>query len=233
VSLSNGSGASSPDDIGQAALVGPDASQFEIVSDDCSNTTVAIGDSCQLSLRAAPTVTGEAVASLSIPSDDPTSPATVALSGTGTTPDLRVSPSSLQFGTQSIGEVRPTQTIDFDNSADGTGPLVAGGVSLAGADAGDFDLVFDNCSGASIPPGDDCQIGVRYAPVASGPSQASVQIPSNGSTLPVEVALSGTGVAVPAPPKNPACAKLRAKLKKAKKKTTRRKLRKRLKRLGC
>jgi hypothetical protein len=233
VTLTNGAGASSPDEIGQATLAGPDSSEFEVVSDDCSNTTVAIGDSCQLSLRFAPAVTGDAQASLSIPSDDPTSPATVAVSGTGTTPDLQVSPSSLQFGTQFTGEGGPTQTIDVDNSADGSGPLLTGAVSLGGADAGDFDLVFDNCSGASISPGDDCQIGVRYAPAASGPSQASVQIPSNGSTSPVVVALSGSGQATPVPPENPACTKLRAKLKKAKKRTTRRKLRKRLKRLGC
>jgi hypothetical protein len=235
VTLTNGSGASSPDDIGQATLVGPDAGQFEIVSDGCSNTTLAIDDSCQISVRFAPTATGDGTASLSIPSDDPTSPATVALSGTGTSPDQSVSPTSLAFGSQPVGTHSATQTIDVENSADGTGPLLVGNVSLTGATS-HFDIVFDTCSGRSISPGDECQVGARFTPSAAGGQSATVEIPSNGSTLPVAVSLSGTGTPAPSaspPGLNPRCKSLRAKLKKTKSKKKRKAIRKKLRKRGC
>jgi hypothetical protein len=233
VTLTNGPGASAPDSIGQATLTGIDAGQYGIVADGCSNTTVPIGGSCQVSVRFAPTGSGEALASLSIPSDDPTSPATVALSGTGTAPDERVIPASLNFGDQAVGTESATQQIEVSNTADGTGPLVVGQVSLAGVG---YDLAFDGCSGQSISPGDDCQIGVRFAPLAAGPAPATLQIPSNGSTSPVQTSLSGTGTAAPAPPppsENPRCSTLRSKLKKAKPKAKRKAIRKKLRKLGC
>jgi hypothetical protein len=197
VTLTNGPGASAPDVIDQAAVVGSDAGQFEILTDECSNTSLAIGASCQVSLHFAPTVTGDAAASLSIPSDDPTSPATVALTGTGTLPDESVSPGALRFGSRQLGSASPTQSVTVANSANGTGPLVVGSVTLAGTTPGSYDLVFDGCSGQSIAPGDACKLGVRFAPGSAGAQDASVRIQSNGSAIPVSVPLSGDGVAQP------------------------------------
>jgi hypothetical protein len=238
VTLTNGPGASSSETIGQVSLVGADNGQFLSGSDGCSGTTLAPGDSCQISIAFAPTNTGEAAASLSIPSSAPTSPATVALSGTGTLPDQDVSPVALAFGSQPVGVASSTQAVTVANSADGSGPLQVGAVSLGGAAASQFDLVFDGCSGRSLSPGDDCQIGVRFAPSAQGSQAASIQIPSNGSVSPVGVTLTGSGVAAPttnptpAPPA-PNCKGLRAKLKKAKSKKQRKALRKKLRKRGC
>jgi hypothetical protein len=197
VVLTNEAGASAPDVVGQAALTGPDASQFQIVTDGCSNTSVAIGASCEISLHFMPTSEGAASASLSIPSDDPTSPATVALSGTGTAPDEAVSPTELDFGEQGTGTPSATQSVTVANSADGTGPLVLGSVALAGSDPASYDLVFDACSGQSLSPGDTCKVGVRFAPSAGGQRNATLLIPSNGSASPQQVELSGSGVTGP------------------------------------
>ena len=197
VVLTNEAGASAPDVVGQAALTGPDASQFQIVTDGCSNTSVAIGASCEVLLRFTPTSQGAASASLSIPSDDPTSPATVALSGTGTAPDEVVSPTDLDFGEQGTGTASATQSVTVANSADGTGPLVLGSVALAGSDSSSYDLVFDGCSGQSLSPGDTCKVGVRFAPSAGGQRTAAVLIPSNGSASPEQIELSGSGVTGP------------------------------------
>jgi hypothetical protein len=234
VTLTNGPGASAPDSIGQATLTGIDSGQFDIVTDGCSNTSLAIGASCQISVRFAPTGNGDALTSLSIPSDDPTSPATVALSGTGTAPDERVIPGSLDFGGQAVGSMSSTQSIEVANTADGTGPLLVGQVSLAGTG---YDLVSDGCSGQSVSPGDECQIGVRFAPSAPGSQTASVSIPSNGQPETATVPLAGTGVAAPSQPPaagaGSACQTLRSKLKKAKSKQKRKSIRKKLKRRGC
>jgi hypothetical protein len=62
-----------------------------------------------------------------------------------------------------------------------------------------------------------------------------VQIPSNESTSPVVVAVSGSGLqpASSTPIPNTTCQRLRAKLKKAKDKQKRKAIRKKLKRRGC
>lgn len=236
VTLTNGPGASSSDVVDQVTLGGPNANQFLMLSDGCSGTTLTIGGSCQVSVAFAPTNTGEAAASLSIPSSDPTSPATVALFGTGTSPDEDVSPGSLAFGGQPSGTESATQSIAVANSVDGTGPLGIDSVSLAGSNAGSFKLVFDGCSGRSVSPGDQCDIGVRFAPSAQGPQSGSVLIPSNGATPVASVALSGTGgplATIPPNAQNPRCESLRHKLKKAHGKSKRRALRKKLHRRGC
>ena len=201
--LENQPSASAPDVIGQATLAGADADQYSITSDGCSNTTVAIGGTCQISVRFAPTALGPSEAALSIPSDDPTSPATVFMSGTGTAPDESVLPGSIAFGNQQTGTASSTRMVTVQNTANATGPLQVGSVALAGADPSSFDLVFDGCSGQLLSPGDACEVGARFAPAEAGGRSASIQIPSNGSTSPVSVDLSGAGEApAPAPPSN-------------------------------
>jgi hypothetical protein len=235
VTLSNGAGASAPDIVGQASLAGAGAGQFELVSDGCSNTTVAIGASCEISVAFAPNTVGQAAASVRIPSDDPTSPATVALSGTGTAPDEVVQPGSLGFGQQQVGTQSATQVVTVGNSADATGALEVDGISLTGGGAAQFALVFDGCSGQSVQPGDSCTLGVRFAPSSAGASDASLQIPSNDPAGDPAVSLSGTGMAAPSatPGQNPRCKSLRAKLRKAKSKKAKKRIRKQLKKRGC
>jgi hypothetical protein len=138
-------------------------------------------------------------ASLTIPSDDPSSPATVALSGTGTVPDESVLPNSLAFSPQPVASSSPTQKLTVANTADGTGALMIGTVAKTGAGAGAFDVVFDSCSGVSVAPGDSCELGVRFAPSAPGPAAAALQIPANDPGGPVSAALSGVGTTVSVP----------------------------------
>jgi hypothetical protein len=238
VTLTNGPGASAPDLVGQAALTGPNPDEFEIGSDGCSNATLPIGGTCQISVRYAPDAEGEAAASLSIPTDDSfAGPATVSLSGFGTDADEAVLPTSLAFGGQQVGQASGTQDITVANSADATGPLLVGSVSLGGASPSSYDLVSDQCSSQSVSPGDSCHLGIRFAPVGTGSQPAMVQVPSNGSDSPVGVTVGGTGVQPPAPGPapvlNPSCHRLRVKLKHAKSKKRRRTIRKQLKRRGC
>jgi hypothetical protein len=65
------------------SITGADATQFAVESDTCADAVLAPGDSCTLTVRFAPTVPGQAGATLRIPSNDPRSPRTVDLTGTG------------------------------------------------------------------------------------------------------------------------------------------------------
>ncbi|HEX5546394.1 MAG TPA: choice-of-anchor D domain-containing protein [Ktedonobacterales bacterium] len=65
-------------------LTGANAGDFAKSADTCSGATVAAGATCTVSVTFKPTATGARTASLSFADDAPSSPQTVAVSGTGT-----------------------------------------------------------------------------------------------------------------------------------------------------
>jgi hypothetical protein len=69
-----------------------------------------------------------------------------------------------------------------------------GGVSLTGANPGDFAISADSCSNQTIAPGASCSISVTYTPSATGTRTANLSIPSNAPGSPHRVDLSGTDV---------------------------------------
>jgi hypothetical protein len=101
--------------------------------------------------------------------------------------DLFASPSSLAFGSITVGSPSPIQTISIINDGDLPGtPTVA----VAGADAGEFTAT--PCT-AAVDPFFWCDVDVTFAPTTAGPASASL----TGASTPV--ALSGTGVGGPPP----------------------------------
>ena len=71
---------------GALSLGGADASAVSIVSDGCSARTLAAYSECAVTVRLVPGRAGAQAATLSLASNDPASPATVALTGTATAP---------------------------------------------------------------------------------------------------------------------------------------------------
>jgi hypothetical protein len=69
--------------IGTLSLGGTNPTAFSMSADTCSSATVAPGASCTVTVTFAPGSSGDLSASLSIPSNAPTSPDTIALSGHG------------------------------------------------------------------------------------------------------------------------------------------------------
>ena len=111
-------------------------------------------------------------------------------------PTVTVSPGALPFGTEPQGVAGPQQSLTLTNS--GAADLVVSGVSLGGADPGDY-LIHNGCR-EPVAPGASCQVGVRFAPQVGGPSAATLTLQSNAVTAPAAVALSGTGGALPQGP---------------------------------
>ncbi|HET6507333.1 MAG TPA: M12 family metallo-peptidase [Baekduia sp.] len=70
--------------VGAATLSGPDAAAVARTADSCSSRPLAVGASCAITLRLTPTHDGDQAATLTLTSDDPAGPRTVALTGTGT-----------------------------------------------------------------------------------------------------------------------------------------------------
>ena len=171
---------------------------FQKVTDGCSNTTLAPGQNCMVSLRFKPGATGLKTSTLSIPSNDPDAnenPAKVALSGTGITggsPDITVTPPSLDFGSIAVGNMSGAQTLTVGNN--GTAALLIRGITLTGTA---FQKTVDNCSNTTLTPGQTCTVKVLFKPGSTGAKSSTLSIPSNDPDTnenPFRVQLTGLGV---------------------------------------
>ena len=180
--------------IGALSITGTNAAEFVRTIDTCSSTSLAPGSYCHVEIVFAPTSTGSKSATLQLPSNAPTSPDTVSLSGNGVPPGMSRTPSILSFGNQQVSTTSYTQFISIQNSGSGNGPLHIGAITIAGTNATDFVKTVDTCSAISLSPGSYCHVEVAFAPGAIGAKSATLQLPSNAPTSPDTVSLAGSGV---------------------------------------
>jgi sugar lactone lactonase YvrE len=69
--------------IGRVQATGGNADDFLISYDSCSNNVMLVGATCTIDIRFGPSEAAPRAGTLTVPSDDPTSPLLIALSGTG------------------------------------------------------------------------------------------------------------------------------------------------------
>ena len=150
---------------------------------------IAPGQSSSFNVQYAPTAAGAVTGSLSILSNASSSPATVALSGTGVaaTTTLSVSPASLSFGSVTDG-TSASQNFTFTNT--GNSNIAVSGVSIKGTGYS----ILSGSGAVTLSPNQSVSVSVQFAPSVAGASSGSVSIVSNSSASP-SVSLSGTGVA--------------------------------------
>ena len=190
ITVTNQTG-NAPLDIGQATVTGANAGDFTVASDGCSTQTVNGGDTCTATVQFAPTARGAETATLTLPSNDAGSPATVTLTGTGQNPAALSVESSQDFGAVTNDGHNATQTITVTNTGDA--PLDIGQTTVTGANAGDFTVASDGCSTQTVNGGDTCTATVQFAPTARGAETATLTLPSNDAGSPATVTLTGTG----------------------------------------
>jgi uncharacterized repeat protein (TIGR01451 family) len=159
-------------------VVDEDSSAPPVVCSPASGSTFAVGTT--------------SVACSATDADDSNSPATVGFKVTvHSSPGQSISPSSLGFGDQPLGSTSTAKTVTLTSS--GTASLVVGTLGISGANAGDFSLTNDGCSGQTVAPGNHCTVDVQFSPTAIGGRSASLNIPGNAPSSPGHVPLSGNG----------------------------------------
>jgi hypothetical protein len=112
---------------------------------------------------------------------------TVATSAGATT--INLAPSSLTFAPQASGTSGSPRTVQLTNT--GRATLSIFGISISGANAGDFRQT-NTCTSA-LAVGASCQISVVFTPTNLGARTASVSVADNATGSPQMVALSGAG----------------------------------------
>src|SRR5439155_370318 len=141
-----------------------------------------------------PSANGSRSASVTITDNAADSPQNVALSGTGVSPVVSLSPSSLSFGNQNTGSTSTAQTVTLTNT--GTAALSISSIAITGTNASDFAQTATTCpsSPSTLAANASCTISVTFTPSANGSRSASLTFTDNATNSPQGAALSGTGV---------------------------------------
>jgi hypothetical protein len=158
-------------------------------------STLAAGESVRFSIHFAPTNAGSAKGNIAFSTDNGT--VNVALSGTGGAPgNLTTNSPSFSFGAVPLGAIS-TQTETLKNSGGEALTVNAATVSGAGFSYAGLSLPL------TLAPNQASTFGIRFAPTTAGGSNGNLSLIVSGSAPPLDIALSGAGVA-PATPVTPA-----------------------------
>jgi len=178
-----------PGGLSAITLIDNHANQF--VRTTTCGASLTPNANCTVSVTFRPTSTGNKSARISIAHNAPGSPTRVSLGGTGTTPAISVSPTTVSFDNQLINTTSATRSVTITNT--GTANLTVSGVSLTGTDNGQFAQT-NTCS-AAIAPNATCTVSVTFTPTSTGGKIATLSIAHDATGSPHTVALSGVGTA--------------------------------------
>jgi hypothetical protein len=105
----------------------------------------------------------------------------------GGSASLSASPTSLTFGSTTVGSDSAAQTVTVTNS--GSAAATISSVSVSGA------FSETNTCGSSLAAGANCTASVEYVPTASGTQTGTLTVNSTAANSPATVSLTGTGAA--------------------------------------
>ncbi len=192
ITLRNGGGSALS--ITSIAVTGAAASDYH-ETDTCGTSVPALG-SCTISVTFTPTAAGTRTAQVTVTDNSPAPGSTqvVDLTGTGGNSALvSLSPSSLAFGSQTVGVASSPQSIRVTNT--GTAALSITAVTASG----DFAVGTNTCTAplqATTPPS-NCTINVTFTPNVPGSSVGALTLTDNAPDSPQIVLVTGTGVLQP------------------------------------
>jgi hypothetical protein len=137
-----------------------------------------------------PSTTSSEVASLVIVSNDPTSPDSVALSGTGVG-SVTVIPTALNFGNQYINKTSAAQIVTYQNNSGSTvtfsSVVLTTGTQFALTNSGT-----GSCTG-TLTNGLSCSFTVTFTPTSTGNKTDTITITDSAVGTPHTIAISGAG----------------------------------------
>ncbi|MFN8112282.1 MAG: choice-of-anchor D domain-containing protein [Solirubrobacterales bacterium] len=110
-------------------------------------------------------------------------------------------PAALDLGSQAEYTIGPAKSAEIVN--DGLGDLHLGRLTVDGVDSDDFLVSHDECSGATLTPGQACAIRIRFAPGETGDRTAAATVTTDDDAGSTSIALAGTGAEQPQGPTGP------------------------------
>lgn len=150
--------------------------------------TLNPGQTASFSVTFAPTTAANATGNISVASNAPGSPLTIALSGTGAQAQISATPSSVSFGTLSMGNTN-SQSITLKNNGNTT--LTFSQVTVSGIGFSQTGL----STASTIAAGGSLTFNAAFTPSSSGSANGSITLITNGTPSSLTIGLSGTGSA--------------------------------------
>jgi len=147
--------------------------------------TLGGGSNCTIDVTFSPATAGSLLGEITITTDPPGSPGKIHLAGTGTSPLLSLSHTTLDFGNQLPTIVSRPFTVTLTNSGNLLLQLFNMTVS------GEFSM--SSTCGSTLEAGASCSLSVQFLPSGMGVRSGQLTIWSNAPGSPHTVALSGTG----------------------------------------
>ena len=123
---------------------GVNSDEFTLQDDNCSNTTVAPSGTCTVEVIFSPTTSGSKSASLSVPSNAPTSPTSISLTGTGAQYFLTVDKTGNGSGTVGGGGTFDANTHHDITAVADAGSTFTGWTGDCAGTASPLDVVVDS-----------------------------------------------------------------------------------------
>jgi hypothetical protein len=157
---------------------------FTISANTCTGS-LAVNASCTLSIVFAPTATGAGAGLLTIYANIAGGQATVALSGTATTPaSIVFTPGSLTYIATLLNQTTAAQTITVANTGGSPATLQTPAIT------GDFAIYANTCT-ATLASSTACAISITFTPTASGTRSGTLSLTDSAGTQTAQ--LTGTG----------------------------------------
>jgi trimeric autotransporter adhesin len=157
----------------------------------CTNSLqIAASGNCVIGVQFKPTVIGYQTGTLSVADSDPTSPQSVALSGTGIS--IGFTPTSVNFGTVTEGQCSSNDTVTIANS--GPAAVTFTGSDIVGTNSPDF-TEFNSTCPTTLAAGANCNVLVRFCPSTTKKESATYELFDNSLGSPQKLPMTGTGQA--------------------------------------
>jgi hypothetical protein len=102
-------------------------------------------------------------------------------------------PASIDFGAQAEGSASSVQTVTLANT--GGIALAPTATAIGGANAGDFTIATDGCTGKQLNSGARCEVELVFTPGALGDRSATVTVSANVQGGQLSASLAGKGLA--------------------------------------
>jgi centrosomal CEP192-like protein/ASPM-SPD-2-Hydin domain-containing protein/HYDIN/CFA65/VesB family protein/transmembrane protein TMEM131 len=152
--------------------------------------TLTPGQSGNFNVQYAPQGAGNMSGAVSILSNAPNSPTTIALSGTSVaaTSTISVNPTSISFGSVTDGS---SATQGFTVTNTGNSNVAISGMNLTGNGYS----ILSGAGAVTLSPNQSTSVSVQFAPTTAGSASGGVSIVSNATGSASSVSLSGSGVA--------------------------------------
>ena len=158
---------------------------YSVQSNTCG-TQVTAGNNCTFTIGFTPTAQGTQTGTFQLADNAVNNPQQASLTGVGVS--LSLSPTTLNFGPDPVGQVTGPQTVTVTNV--GTATVNLTNFTITGT-ATDYAISANSC-GATLAAGTNCAISVTFDPIRKGVRNGKLNILNSGGGTVTEI-LSGTG----------------------------------------